>query len=805
MKVSTLVLLILFPCMLMTVTRTVSLDGTQQYTSIQTAINASAPGDTVLVHPGRYFENIVIQTNNLTLISCEYLTNNPAYIDSTIIDGRQLAPSLRIYPNTLGILFRGFSVTNGKSNGSGGGILLFTNTTTTIKNCYITNNISTNGAGISINECTTYLSGLRINHNQASNMGGGIYIYGYMGTVNVTFDPVNRCSIYNNTAGGGQDIFAHSINNDLSIPLNMFSVINPTSFYACAHRSWGNDFHLLVDVQNAHHQEINSDLYVSSEGNDANDGLSPQTALKTINTAVYRIASDSLSQKTVRVLPGIYSKTTNQQIFPIALKSWVKVKGEGIDETQIIGEPDPVLTGFPLMVFSTYYQNHISLEDMSITSENSNNSCALYGYREDHVFLKNLRMHDLSPDDFAVLNIRFATNSLWDSVIVENILTNSMGFLRIDGCLTGIIRNCVFRNAESTFISPDVWAYPLIWVEVGQELRIENSIFSNITMQDDDSQAITFGGVANPSFEQFYTVRNCLFSNIICNDRAMLLHGNNNPIMNITNCTFAGQSGNGHALMVNGNVTVSNCIFYNDRPKEIAINPMDNTGVLTTLTLDYNLIKNGNNGILQAPGNTINYMDTNINANPLFVGGDISYPIYFSLSETSPCINIGTPDTTGLNLLPYDLAGNWRVWNGRIDMGCFEYGSEPWVSNENPEYPPLPDKIMLSTHPNPVYLNGSKGAYTFIEFTLPEKAKEPPLVDIYNIKGQKVRSIRLVQSYNDLVHKAGLSKEVKTQGFFYSTVFDCKDERGQKLASGIYIVKVKSDRRLASLKITLMN
>ena len=33
-------------------------------------------------------------------------------------------------------------------------------------------------------------------------------------------------------------------------------------------------------------------------------------------------------------------------------------------------------------------------------------------------------------------------------------------------------------------------------------------------------------------------------------------------------------------------------------------------------------------------------------------------------------------DTDGLGLLPYDLAGNWRIWDGRIDMGCYEYGSE---------------------------------------------------------------------------------------------------------------------------------
>jgi len=43
-----------------------------------------------------------------------------------------------------------------------------------------------------------------------------------------SFDPVNRCSIYNNRAGAGQDILAHSINPDLSIPLHTFTVGNPT-------------------------------------------------------------------------------------------------------------------------------------------------------------------------------------------------------------------------------------------------------------------------------------------------------------------------------------------------------------------------------------------------------------------------------------------------------------------------------------------------------------------------------------------------------------------------------------------------
>lgn len=774
-------------------TRTVNLDGTGQYTSIQSAINSSSPGDTVLVYPGRYLENIVIQTNNLTMISQEYFTNNPVYIDSTIIDGRQLSFCIRIYSNIQGTLVRGFSISNGKSTGGGGGVSLSTNSSSSIVNCNIYGNKSRLGGGVVALQCYTSLSGVNIYDNYAYNSGGGIYINGYMGTVNVTFDPDNLCSIYNNTAGIGQDIVTYDISSDISIPLDMFTVSNPTSYYALPSRSSGsNEYQILFDIHRAHHQEINSDLYVSPEGDDTNDGLSPATALKTIKTAVYRIASDSQNPKTVHILSGTYSRTANQQLFPISLKQFVNVVGTGIDETHIIGEQDPAFPSvlyYRLCVFSLGSQNNTCLESLSISSANSTNSMAISGSREDGTTLRNLRLHDLSPQDNAVISLVYSTNSLWENVIIENIVTNSKGLVRNDGSFTGTIRNCIFRNVVSTMVDPEIPAYPLIMMTLGQGFRLENTIFSNLSMHDDDSQAIQFGGMYSPPIQPQYTIQNCLFSNINCMERGTIFCGEDYPVINITNCTFAGQNGLGEALMVNGIVNISNCVFYNNRSKEIAINPMDGSGITTTLTLNNNLIRNGFSDIWQAPGNIINYNDTNIIGNPLFYSGsDINNPLFYSLSEYSPCINTGTVDTTGLNLLPYDLAGNQRVWDGRIDMGCFEFGSEPWVGNDDSIAPHI-HAPSLTAYPNPfsVYTNIRVSALNS-RSNRTEKVNNASIT-IYNIKGQSVKSITLDP------------EKIGEQ----CTYWDGRDADNSSCSSGIYFVNlIVNGRKVSTRKVSLI-
>jgi hypothetical protein len=102
----------------------------------------------------------------------------------------------------------------------------------------------------------------------------------------------------------------------------------------------------------------------------------------------------------------------------------------------------------------------------------------------------------------------------------------------------------------------------------------------------------------------------------------------------------------------------------------------------------------------------------NINADPLF---DLSGPHPYALMPNSPCIDAGTPDTTGLCLPTCDITGCYRIWDGDgdgfavIDMGAYEFDS-PMVGI--PQSKIKNQKSKIAVYPNPFT------SQTTLEFTL---------------------------------------------------------------------------------------
>lgn len=812
MRISLLILMIVLPCLIFAATLSVKQDGSGDYTVIQDALDAADPGDTVLVYPGRYLENLMMEIDNITLMSLEATTGDPAYIDSTIIDGNNTGRGIIVSRDTELVIIRGLSITNCFTSGGAGGIGLAVNSSSTLCNLKIFNNTARTGGGINIGAATVTLSGVDVYDNYALQLGGGIYAASGEGYINsITFDPDNRCSIYNNRAGAGQDIYIQHADQDLDMPLDIFTVAEPSNYYAIylSDMPIANSFQINFDILNAHHQEIDSDLYVSTVGDDANDGLSPGTALKTIHEAIYRVASDSLNQKTVHILPGDYSRTDNDQVFPIALKSWVIVQGCGIDTTTVVCEPHPEIPlsyGWADIAFTNYAESVNTIQDLSITTRGTNDSGAILLFRMASLNLKNVRVYDVMASTVSAIQayMHNAHESLWDNVTVENINSPRSGMVYLSvsdtpewemTAMSGRIMNSKFRNAVSTYESSSVWAIPLVDIRGDKELSFENCEFSNLTIQDDNSIAIAIGGVDYPQQQNHFSLYNCLFSNNISPGGDIggiaSICSANNPRIDIVNCTFAGNQGDAYTLMINGNVNIVNSIFDNDTPYQIKVNPMDgDPNEHTNLTIDHSLIKDGIAGILPypVPGNTIDFLPSSIDADPLFTRGfDIHDPLYYSLSELSPCIDSGTFDISELDLLPYDLAGNQRVWNNRIDMGAFEFGAPP-VANDDPTLTDMPAQ-SLTAYPNPFRVFTNFRVSSMHSGSDRSESINNASITIYNIKGQKVKSYAL---------------DPKKTGEQF-TFWDGRDVENTRCSSGIYFVNlIVNGRKVSTKKVTLI-
>jgi len=171
------------------------------------------------------------------------------------------------------------------------------------------------------------LSNVTIKENIATWFGGGIEFL----NSGATFDTLNRCNIFFNYAGDelGADLYSFQDNPIINAVVDTFTVMYPTEKYAFPLNKF------TFDILNYKISQVTANLYVDPAGDNNNSGITPSEPLQTITYALELIYADSLNPCTIYLAEGIYSPSTNGEVFPLNCKSFVSFSGAA-EQTTIL-------------------------------------------------------------------------------------------------------------------------------------------------------------------------------------------------------------------------------------------------------------------------------------------------------------------------------------------------------------------------------------------------------------------------------------------------------------------------------------
>ena len=288
------------------------------------------------------------------------------------------------------------------------------------------------------------------------------------------------------------------------------------------------------------------------------------------------------------------------------------------------------------------------------------------------------------------------------------------------------IRKCIFSENQANDMGG------ALYMADESLAKIENSNFLNnkCTGEYGGGGAINIEMMSNLVMKNSLIIKNdATFggAGILCTDADLQL----------INVTISGNRSNyaGGALYFQSvsNPVIINSIIYNNSPSKIAfVDVFD-----SEISVAYSLIQGGQSGIDKGDYGTVNWLDGNINVNPLFVNLRSND---FALQYNSPCIGAGI-DSIQISDSTYyapefDYYSNIRPnpAGSSPDLGAIEnkYGEPTSIYVESGE---LPLEFSLhQNYPNPF------NPKTVIQYVIGAIHESPVQVDlsIYNSLGQKV-------------------------------------------------------------------
>ncbi|MCK4695884.1 MAG: T9SS type A sorting domain-containing protein [Candidatus Cloacimonetes bacterium] len=757
-KILSISFLLFFCIQLFALTYTVKQDGTGDFSTIQEALDASETitGDSIVVYPGIYYENleIDIEESSLTLCSRYMQTGDESYINNTIIDGNQNGSTVFI-DNTLLFRMMGFTIRNGSGTPlfedgwlCGGGIYSKDNLSCLIYKCIIKENNAYTGGGLFVDEGEITLFSATITSNHAFSSGGGFSLHD---NAEVNLNEDYPCNIYLNYAAMGCEIRKSFDCPPLTVFVDTFTVMNPDRYFVCDRDQSGvpmND--ITLHIQNCLLEPVSADLYVSPDGDNNNSGLSAADPLQSINLAYSMIESDSLNPHTIHLADGVYSPGLNDQKFPVQTRGFVSLIGESMENTILDAEynSETILcqrhNAFNFSI-ENFTMQHAARQEYGIHTVCS----FLTFFQNDYdIYLNNITFTE-SNHSRAIGVYHIETEM--DNILIYNNNSNGIAW---DSTDLSQSKKCVIKNSK---------------------------IYENYADPDGSQIMLRIGGYTTGPFLNQVDIINTEITENISNYSdwprtpvAMLLE--NPKIINIINCTIGNNESPICGCAINAKegptVRIYNSILYGDTNREIFL---ENTSSQPCSLIVRNSLIEGGEWNVGLIGN--NFLDwdetTTLNTDPLWqMSGD--YP--YMLSENSPCIDAGTLELPpGIELPEYDLAGNSRIYGDYIDMGAYE-----WQGVEAEDEQIVFTNTSIWNFPNPF------NPTTTISFSIPEDIKVN--LSIYNIKGQKIKTL-----FNN--------KLVKGE---HSIIWNGKDKNDRSVSSGVYLYKLNLPGKTTVKKMLLL-
>jgi hypothetical protein len=313
----------------------------------------------------------------------------------------------------------------------------------------------------------------------------------------------------------------------------------------------------------------------------------------------------------------------------------------------------------------------------------------------------------------------------WGHIVFDSTNTNNPA---------SVFRHCIFEHGSAPPpipISSPSNCGGAIGIRQYNNVVIENCLFHHNNAQHDGVYRASGGAIA--LWTSSPVIRNCVFSNNIANwSGAIACAFGSSP--EIVNCLFYGNQSlrytwdGGGAIIVSANSNprllnntfvknhsnfkggaleiydgsnphlINNVFWGNTAPQNSQIFISSGN---CNVDIRYNNIEGGEAGI-GPNGIGSGVYENNLEVDPSFAD---TLALDFQLSEGSPCMDAGTPDTTGLNLPLYDLLYNVRFWDGDddghafVDMGPYEFAAPLYSEIKAREYEN--SGLVLTCFPNP--------------------------------------------------------------------------------------------------------